>query len=125
MEAAQGLEARIRAFYDLFNARDIDGCLANMTADVNWHNAMENEREIGQDAIREYWTRQFTMIQSTVTPVRIEVAASDDPGRATVTVTVDQVVRTLDGEVRSHNTVLHRYELRDGLVSRMDALPAP
>ena len=41
----------------------------------------------------------------------------------TIVVLVDQIVRCPDGtEVRA-GTVRHRYELRDGLIARMDIIP--
>lgn len=120
MDAQHRLETRIRGFYDLFNARDVDGCLANMTEDVDWHNAMDDSREVGQDAVRAYWTRQFAMINSTVTPVEVRFEENGD-----AVVTVDQVVRDLGGRLLSHTTVRHRYCLRDGKVARMDVLPGP
>jgi hypothetical protein len=89
-----------------------------MTDDVDWHNAMEDRRAIGHDAVREYWTRQFGMISSTVTPLAVRLDGD------AVLVTVDQQVRLPDGALRSHTTVLHRFEMRGGLVARFDALPA-
>lgn len=120
MDQQHRLEIRLRSFYDLFNSRDIDGCLARMTDDVDWHNAADDTREIGQEAVRGYWVRQFALISSRVTPMQVRFEPDGD-----AVVTVDQVVRTLDGSIRSHTTVLHRYRLRDGKVARMDASPAP
>ena len=117
-EAPPHIVDRIQEFYRAFNSRDIDACLAFMTADVDWHNAMEDKRAIGPDAVREYWTRQFTMISSTVTPGQVRLEGDD------VLVTVDQVVRLPSGELRSHSTVTHRFAMRGGLVARFDALSA-
>jgi hypothetical protein len=35
-------------------------------------------------------------------------------------VEVQQVIRDLDGEIQASGAVSHVYEIRDGLVSRMD-----
>jgi hypothetical protein len=108
-------ERLIRRAYAAFNARDIDGALALMHPDVDWPNGMEGGRELGHDAVRAYWTRQFGMIDSHVEPVGFGV---DDQGR--VVVDVHQILRDLDGNVLSEGRVRHAYTFRDGLVVRMD-----
>ena len=108
-------ERLLRRAYEAFNARDIDGALALMHPDVDWPNGMEGGRERGQAAVREYWTRQFGLIDSHVEPEGFEV---DDDGR--IAVDVHQVVRDLDGAVLSDGRVRHVYTLHDGLVERMD-----
>jgi ketosteroid isomerase-like protein len=108
-------EQLLRRAYAAFNARDIDGALALMHPDVDWPNGMEGGREVGHDAVRAYWTRQFGLIDSHVEPVGFDV---DDEGR--IVVDVRQVVRDLEGSVLSEGQVRHVYTLRDGLVSRME-----
>jgi hypothetical protein len=101
--------------YAAFNARDIDRALALMTPDVDWPNGMEGGRELGHDAVRAYWTRQFGLVDSHVEPVGF---SADDEGR--IVVDVDQVVRHLDGALLSEQRVQHVYTLRGGLIARMD-----
>ena len=108
-------EELLRSMYAGFNARDIDAVLAAMTEDVDWPNAWEGGRLRGHDAVRDYWTRQWAAIDPRVEPVAIEPGVS---GR--VVVDVDQVVRDLAGEVMASGRVVHVYEMRDGLVARMD-----
>jgi ketosteroid isomerase-like protein len=105
----------LRSMYDAFNARDIDGVLATMAEDVDWPNGWEGGRVTGHDAVRDYWTRQWSAIDPRVEPVEI---ASRADGR--VEVQVHQLVRDLDGKVLADGTVLHVYEMRSGLVARMD-----
>jgi len=105
----------IEQAYARFNARDIEGALALMHPDVDWPNGMEGGREHGHAAVRAYWTRQFSLIDSHVEPVKISEA---EDGR--VVVEVHQVVRDLDGNITSEGRVFHVYTLRDGLVARMD-----
>jgi hypothetical protein len=109
------IERLLRRAYAAFNARDIDGALVLMHADVDWPNGMEGGRELGHDAVRAYWTRQFGLIDSHVEPVGF---AEDDEGR--MVVDVDQVVRDLDGELLSEQRVQHVHTLREGLILRMD-----
>ena len=101
--------------YAAFNARDIEGALALMHADVDWPNGMEGGRVHGHAGVRDYWTRQFTMILSTVTP---EAREELPDGR--ISLKVHAVVRDVDGTVLSDGYVTHVYTLRDGLVERMD-----
>jgi ribosomal protein S18 acetylase RimI-like enzyme len=113
--------ARLRALYEAFNARDIDVVLAALAPDVDWPNAWEGGRLRGHDEVRAYWTRQFAEIDGRVDPVAI---TERPDGR--LAVDVHQVVRTPDGELVSDGYVVHVYEHRDGLFTRMDVeQPAP
>jgi len=108
-------EELLRRAYEAFNARDVDAVLALMHPDVDWPNGMEGGRVLGRAAVREYWTRQFEMIDSRVEP---EGFATDAEGR--VVVDVHQVVRDTAGELLSDGRVEHVYTIRDGLVERME-----
>ena len=101
--------------YDAFNARDIDRALRAMHPDVEWANGMDGGYVHGHQAVREYWTRQWTQIDPYGEPQRF---TDDDAGRAVVD--VHQVVRDLAGRVVSDQMVQHIYEIRDGLVTRME-----
>jgi ketosteroid isomerase-like protein len=111
-------EELLRSIYDAFNARDIDGVLAGMTDDVDWPNAWEGGRLHGQEAVRDYWTRQWTAIDPHVVPVEIGPRVGGDGVR--MEVQVRQLVRDLDGKVLAEGTVAHIYEMRSGLVARME-----
>jgi ketosteroid isomerase-like protein len=110
---------QLRSLYASFNARNIDGVLAATTADVDWPNAWEGGRLSGHDQVRDYWTRQWAQIDPRVEPVSITTRSD---GR--VAVEVSQVIRSPAGELLSEDRVWHVYELRDGLISRMDVEPA-
>jgi ketosteroid isomerase-like protein len=107
-------EDLLRRAYAAFNARDIDRALAVMHPDVDWPNGMEGGRELGHDAVRDYWTRQFGVIDSHVEPESFEEVDSK------IVVEVHQVVRDLNGALLSDQQVEHVYTLRDGLIARMD-----
>lgn len=106
---------QLQAMYAAFNARQIDAVLGALSEDVDWPNAWEGGRVTGREAVRGYWERQWAELDPRVEPVSIETRAD---GR--VAVVVHQTVRTLTGEPLSDHEVLHVYELRDGLVARMD-----
>lgn len=86
-----------------------------MHPDVDWPNAMEGTRVHGHAGVRDYWTRQFTMVDSRVEPQRFSEGAD---GR--VVVDVHQVVRDTGGELLADTMVQHVYAIRNGLIERMD-----
>lgn len=108
-------EALIYDAYDAFNRRDISRALSIMAADVQWANGWEGGYVHGHDAVRDYWMRQWQQFNPSVTPRFITVTDDDR-----VLVTVDQVVRDLDGMVVGAGTVVHALSFRGGQVARMD-----
>src|SRR6266542_2514287 len=113
-EVSETVRRSIEEAYAAFNSRDIDGALTLMSPGVNWANGMEGGVEVGHDAVREYWTRQWKLIDPNVEPL----AFADEEGR--VVVTVRQRVRDKSGELISEGTVHHVYEFQDGLVQSME-----
>lgn len=105
----------LKQAYEAFNARDIDGALATMKADVVWPNGMEGGTVHGHDGVRSYWTRQWRMIDPHVEPVGFKV---DDARR--VVVTVHQVVRDLAGKTLLDRMVEHVYTMEGGLIRSME-----
>ena len=101
--------------YAAFNARDIDAVLATMHPHVVWPNGMEGGYLHGQAAVRGYWTRQWTQIDPCVQPV---ACATDSDGR--IVLQVHQIVRALAGAVIVDQMLEHVYEMRDGLIARME-----
>ena len=101
--------------YAAFNSRDIETALRHMTPDVDWPNAWEGGRVHGQEAVRDYWTRQWSAIEPSVEPVGF--SARPD---GSVAVEVDQVVRDRDGRLLGEARVLHVYVFHAELVARMD-----
>ena len=101
--------------YAAFNARDIEGALALMHADVDWPNGMEGGRVHGHAGVRDYWTRQWAVIDPHVEPVRF---ATDEAGRTIVD--VHQVVRDPAGVVTADEMVRHVYVVTDGLIRSME-----
>jgi hypothetical protein len=75
---------------------------------------LESGRLVGHDAVRDYWLRQFALIEPSVEPQGL--LALD---RQTV-VDVHQVVRDKQGRVLVDQVVQHVYTMRDGLIAAMD-----
>ena len=67
----------LRRMYDSFNARDIDGVLAQLADDVTWANGMDGGYVHGHEAVRDYWTRQWTMVSPLVEPKQFKKATDD------------------------------------------------
>jgi ketosteroid isomerase-like protein len=103
------------AAYANFNARALDAVLALMHEDVDWPNGMEGGRVHGHQGVREYWTRQWAMLDPHVEPVGFR---TEGPGK--IAVTVHQVVRSLDGALLADQMVEHTYLIEDGLIRKMD-----
>ena len=113
-------EARLAAVYAAFNARDVDHALAALHPDVDWPNGLEGGRVHGRAAVREYWRRQWELIDPRVEPRGFSTEAD---GR--VAVDVRQVVRDRAGVLLKDEMVRHVYWIDDGLVRSMEIRPAP
>jgi hypothetical protein len=105
----------IERAYTTFNQRDIDGALALMTEDVSWPKASEGGKVVGKEEIRGYWTRQWGEFDPHVEPLAMTEV---DGGK--VRVRVQQLVKSLGGDVLFDGEVLHVFTLRGGLIAAMD-----
>jgi hypothetical protein len=113
-------EDLLRRAYDAFDARDIDTVLTVMHPAVVWPNAMEGGCVLGHAGIREYWTRQWSIVDPHVEPLRI---TTESDGR--VVVDVHQRVRDLAGNVFKGAFVQHIYQLENGLIKSMEIREPP
>lgn len=109
--------AFINRLYSLFNARKLDEILELLAPDVVWANGMEGGHVHGHVGVRDYWSRQWEMIDPSVEPTRISVSTSGD-----VVVDVHQVVRDLAGKTLSDETVRHSFTIHEGKIARFDIL---
>ena len=67
--------------YQAFNTRNIEAVLTLLHPEVEWPNGMEGGHVHGHSEVRDYWTRQWTLIDPTVEPLRFEL---DEAGRIAV-----------------------------------------
>ena len=109
------LQQSLEELYAAFNARDASTVLAAMTSDVEWPNGWEGGVLHGQDQVRDYWTRQWSQIDPSVTPTGFRL--EPDGG---VAVDVHQIVRDGEGAVVSDGHVTHVYRFRADLVEAME-----
>jgi GNAT superfamily N-acetyltransferase len=119
-EATTAERELFAGIYGAFNARDIEQTLRAMHADVEWPNGMEGGYLYGHAAVRDYWTRQWGLLDPRVVPIRFAV---DTAGW--VVLDVHQVVRDLGGSVLVDQIVRHAYRIEAGLIRRMEIRPGP
>ena len=105
----------LRRIYAAFNRREIETVLSAMEADVDWPNGMEGGRVLGQAAVREYWRRQFEVLDPKVEPKNF---SRESDGR--IAVDVHQVVHDRSGKLLVDQMVRHVYEIRGGLIRSME-----
>jgi hypothetical protein len=108
-------EDLLQSVYDAFNERDLDFMMLLLHPDVDWPNGMEGGRVRGHQAVREYWTRQWDVIDPIVKPQRFELLPD---GR--ILVHVHQLVRDLDGKVILEQIVQHIYVLDGAQIVSME-----
>lgn len=110
----------LKRLYRSFNARDMTSVLATVHRNVAWANGMEGGHVHGVEGLRDYWTRQWGMIDPHVEPK--EFSPRPD---GTVEVDVRQTVRDLNGSILSDKVVRHIFRMEDGLITRFDIGQAP
>lgn len=108
----------LRAAYQAFNVRDIDAALALMTHNVAWPRAFKGGFVRGAEAVRAYWTEQWSEINPHVEPVTFHAE-----GGGPILVEVHQTVRDLSGAIIADDIVGHRFTLEDGLILKMEVHP--
>jgi ketosteroid isomerase-like protein len=101
--------------YDRFNARDMETVLAALHEDVVWANGMEGGHVHGRDGVRDYWTRQWSIIDPRVEPVAFSAGSAGE-----TVVEVHQIVRSFQGELLAEQMVGHIFRIEEGLVKRFD-----
>jgi ketosteroid isomerase-like protein len=108
-------ESILKQTYQHFNDRDIDATLAMMHPEVDWPNGMEGGIEHGYEAVRNYWTRQWTILDPRVEPIQYN---KEEDGR--INVTVHQVVHDIEGNLLVNQIIHHVYTFEDGLIKAME-----
>ncbi len=105
----------LKRLYDRFNARDMEAALATMHRDVVWANGLEGGHVYGHAGVRDYWTRQWVMINSHAEPVGFSIGAD-----GTANVEVNLTARDLKGNLLFDKMASHIFRIEDGLIRRFD-----
>jgi ketosteroid isomerase-like protein len=101
--------------YDRFNAHDMEAVLATMHPDVVWANGLDGGHVHGHDGVRDYWTRQWAMMDSRAEPMGFSVG---EDGIAYVEVHL--TARDLNGKLLFDDKASHVFQIEDGLIRRFD-----
>lgn len=107
--------ALIEKAYRLFNARKMHEILRLMIENVVWPNGMDGGYVYGHAGVREYWSRQWQMINPNVQPVSFDMGENDS-----LIVLVHQVVKDLNGNILIDQMIQHVYSFSGGLIQKMD-----
>jgi hypothetical protein len=76
---------------------------------------MEGGRVHGHSEVRDYWTRQWAIVDPHVEPVSF---TTDADGR--IILQVHQVVHDLNGKLLLDQMIQHVYLVQDGLIRSME-----
>lgn len=101
--------------YERFNSRDMEALLSTMHSDVMWANGMTGGHVHGHAGVRDYWKRQWAMIDPHVKPTHFLSCAD-----GTTSVEVHQTIRDLKGSILMHKIVIHIFQIEGGLIKRFD-----
>lgn len=114
-------EDRVRVLtsgYAAFNRRDIEVALQMLDPDVEWPNIMDRTTLHGHDAVREYWQRQFDVIDSFV-----EAEEFHEVGDRVVVFVHQRVYDKRTGEQVADDRPAHVFTFSDAQVIRMVVYP--
>jgi len=112
----------IRAYYDAFNAQDMDAFLALLTDDVV-HDINQGERQVGKDAFAAFMAHMNRCYRERLTDM--VVMASEDGTRASAEFIVNGEYLATDEGLPEANGQTYRlpagafFEIRDGKVARV------
>jgi phage pi2 protein 07 len=102
----------LQNLYEAFNNRELETILSVMHPDVKWANGVEGGFVYGRDAVRDYWTNQYKVIQVHLETLTFE---TDETDRNVVT--VHQIVRDLQGNLLADTIVHQIFTVENGLIS--------
>jgi glutamate synthase domain-containing protein 3 len=102
----------LQNLYEAFNKGEIETIISVMRPDVKWANGVEGGFVYGRDAVREYWTNQYKVIQVQLETLKFE---TDENNRDVVT--VHQIVRDLQGNLLADATIQQIFAIENSLIS--------
>ena len=101
----------LQNLYDAFNNGEIETIISVMHPDVKWANGVEGGFVYGRDAVREYWTNQYKVIQVQLETLKFE---TDENNRNVVT--VHQIIKDLQGNLLADATIQQIFNIESGLI---------
>jgi len=110
----------LKKAYYAFNTRNIDAALAMMHPNVTWSNGMGGGYVKGHDELREYWSKQWALVDADVEPVSILTE-----GKSKVVANVRHIVRDMHENIIEDEMLQHTYLIEDNLIKHMDVAKLP
>jgi limonene-1,2-epoxide hydrolase len=101
----------LQSLYTAFNNRELETIISVMHPEVKWANGVEGGFVYGRDAVREYWTNQYKVIQVQLETLKFE---TDDKNRNVVT--VHQIVKDLQGNLLADMTVKQIFTIENNAI---------
>jgi phage pi2 protein 07 len=101
----------LQNLYEAFNKGELETIVSAMHPAVKWANGVEGGFVYGRDAVREYWTNQYKVIQ-----VQLETLKFDTDENNRNVVTVHQIVRDLQGNLLVDTTVKQIFTIENGAI---------
>ncbi len=102
----------LQNLYEAFNKGEIETIISVMHPDVKWANGVEGGFVYGRDAVREYWTNQYQVIQ-----VQLEILKFETDENNRNVVTVHQIVRDLQGNLLADATIQQIFTIENSVIS--------
>ncbi|PSF33900.1 nuclear transport factor 2 family protein [Aphanothece hegewaldii CCALA 016] len=102
----------LQNLYEAFNKGDLETIISVMHPDVKWANGVEGGFVYGRNAVREYWTNQYKVIQVQLETLKFE---TDEHNRDVVT--THQIVRDLQGNLLFRATIQQIFTIENSLIS--------
>jgi hypothetical protein len=106
--------ALIKDLYEDFNARKMESILAKLTEDVMWANGMDGGYVHGHKDLRDYWERQWAMLNPQIKAVGF--SKTED---GSILVDACFSGKTSEQEFKDIPAG-HVFHIEDGLISRFD-----
>lgn len=104
----------LRHAFTAYNRRDADALALMLHEDVDWPDG-SGGRLHGREAVKSYWTAQWTRTRTQDDPTGFEGLAD---GR--IAVRLDQTVRALDGAMIFNAKRRYIFEMEGHLIRRLD-----
>jgi SnoaL-like domain len=102
----------LQNLYDAFNKGDLETIISVMHPDVKWANGVEGGFVYGRDAVHEYWTNQYKVIQVQLETLKFE---TDENNRNVVT--VHQIVRDMQGNLLADATIQQIFTIENSWIA--------
>ena len=101
----------LQNLYDAFNNSELETIVEVMHPDVKWANGVEGGFVYGRDAVREYWKKQYQVIQVQLETLKFE---TDEKNRNVVT--VHQIVKDLQDNLLADMTVKQIFTIENNSI---------